>query len=483
MTKEEFFRKLDQLSQDVREFISTIPNSYEGFIVPRFSVRPDGVIPKIFSNDWVGIVSFCENTNLELDSKKINLDREQNKLNILFQKLHDIKEGFAEFSLKPNTFTEWDEARNQMISKMIEAGISLEKATDTVDKLGNRGGLNNYKFIKKIFNIKTENLDIAYKEYLACSIYNLQAITFSKYNIASAVTQNLPFDVSEKIDSLNENIVNKQSRIFELAQAQDKDQLINFVTDFHTELLLQTEQEIIPILADTDQKLRATQGDFTENGGIAMRAGTLLHDTFFAITINKWLLWICNWHQESISLSNFFEQTSKLANVPIEFNGLNVDIATLVNNPNEFDNRDLIVEGLVKNLTITQVSATKVVSTANVINTTDDKIKIVLPHIHLDSGGIVNDTYAKISGKFLVNNPEANDQPAISIDIFAYKELAVTNWNAWLRNELRIVLDVPPHNLACEYSLLSGNDGAINPIKYNLTVIKTKSFTFKITTP
>jgi hypothetical protein len=479
MTKEEFNKSVKKFVKDTKTYSESVPTAYKSFALPRISTQRDKLFALILAKDWNGLIAECRSACTEVESKFAALKTEQNNVNKLFNKAFLLKDGIVQHYKTPNRQAFWDDLRTLMLNKMLDAGVAQNDAETFLDTIGEKGGLNVYNYYKKELNQLSDLLDEAEQRHIAKYMYNYAAIALAKYNIASAVSQTPSFNVSTKITSIGNGILTRQNNLYQRAKINNKAGVISYAKSFDAWLSQRIDNEINTILAYSYQKLSAANNSFQVDGRRALKAGVLLQNALYAKALCRWLIWICKWHDECKSSSEFSTNAAKLSNSPVAWSGTDTAISAISSNPAAHDNSDVIVEGIISNLKIKHVNAVKVISTADINDANNQSVKLTLPHFKLDSGGLVNGSYARLAGKFLQSNPEAQGQPAISLDRLAYKSLSGRNWNAWLRYQLRNMFEVPAHNIAVEFSLKPGKNGAINPIKYDTTYSKPNLLTIE----
>mgnify|MGYP000589286361 CR=1 FL=1 len=176
-----------------------------------------------------------------------------------------------------------------------------------------------------------------------------------------------------------------------------------------------------------------------------------------------------NWHEEISFHEDLYKKKNNLIDEKIIWPGNLTKIKDIINSPSTYNNSDLIIRGKVKNINIRHLSRGKVLSDAEIHDSLGRVMKICIPYIKLDSGGIVEDSFIYVYGEFIISNPEANGDDAISIKRLSLSNLAKTNWEGWIRYIQRDIHEQIPHSLMCAFSSSFGSDGLINPAKYKIT--------------
>lgn len=124
----------------------------------------------------------------------------------------------------------------------------------------------------------------------------------------------------------------------------------------------------------------------------------------------------------------------------------------------------LTVEGVVGPVVNTHVRR-KVLSSAWLSNDEGLSVRVGIPHIKLDSAGLVEGAYARITGTYAVSDEEFGT-PLVTVDRRSLQADAEHSWEDWARFQLRRVFTPIPHGLAMAWSWERGLDGANNQLRY-----------------
>jgi hypothetical protein len=283
--------------------------------------------------------------------------------------------------------------------------------------------------------------------------------------------------VLQQINALNKAATRQQDKIYRLLRAGKLSELASYLREQSGWLIETIDSKIIPILSYCYAKKAAANHTSSAHGARAMAAGNLFQTLLYSLGVCTFLRWQVVWHPESELIKDYLEKARALANSPLEWPGEHRAIEKLVSNPNANHKKEVIVEGRITSMKIKHVAPKKVLSTAQIVDTDNNRINLVLPYIKLDSGGLVNNSYARVQGKFIKSHPGAGGKPAISVGRWPLRELSDTSWNAWMRYQMRNILEIPSHNLVMAFSLEPGIKGAMNPIIYEVTASEPDIFT------
>jgi hypothetical protein len=433
----------------------------------------------VLANDWAGLSSYCQTKMADLLAKMAGLAGEQSQINGLYAQLWALKPSFSLYYQSPGANASWIARRATLYADLVTQGTSPANAESLLARLDANGGQNGFNLLKGALDQYPLLLNFAFERHLSLYAYYYHTKSVADYNLIAAVPSAITYSVTSRINSLSNGIKTRQLALYTKINNNDFSGLLSSCGTYSAWVDTKMQAEIIPILSYCYQQRHAPGSSFTSDGRRAMKAGDVFQRAVYSKALFLWVKWMGQWHEEVKDRKELTAKAGSLADTPIEIAGGVISVANLHNHPATYNATDVVAEGVLSNLTITHLTATKVVSTANLANSSGTTILLVLPHIKMDSGGLVNGCYLKVSGNFLEVNPEASNQPALSVARYAMTTLAQTSWNAWLRNQMHTIYEPIPHNLEMMFSAEASTDGAINPAKYSIT--SGKSHSLKIT--
>ncbi|CAM3936573.1 MULTISPECIES: hypothetical protein [Flavobacterium] len=479
MTEQQFLTQLEALLLDTQTYADSIPIAYKNYALPIITTDNEQVYKFIVDQNWQDLKSFSEAKLLNLESKMLDMATHQYQINSLTERLFNLKDAFKKHYREPQTKDDWVAKKNALITSLNNNNTPQDKIDEFIKKVGGTGGLNAYKYQLKQYDILAKYLNYAFERHLAHSMYHYSAIVFSDYNINIQVNQNITFNTSTKIRSLSNSIKRRNSTLLNNIKDNNQIRLKSNSNNLNHWTGNTINQFGLPILIHCFQERILQNSSFLSDGKKALKASSLIQNLLFNKASSKWINWTSGFHKELNLSENLFDKKENLINEDITLTENLISIKKILKNPNQYNNQEIVIRGVVTNLEVKHIGPTKVISTADISDSKGRILKVCLPHIKLDSGGLVNNSFVYISGRFLVNNPEANNAQALSIDRLSIGELSKTNWIAWARYELRNIFEPIPHNLNLKFTLESGNNGALNPIKYNVTFSKNNLLNFK----
>lgn len=433
------------------------------------------IVPFVQAGDWSGLSTYCQSQMVVLLSTISSLESEQLQINALYAQLWALKPAFSLYYRAIASNTSWIARRPSLANDLVSQGMSVAEAETFLTKIESSGGQNGYYLAKSSLDQYPSMINYAFERHLSLYAYYYHTKAVADYNLLAAIPQNLTYNVSTKINSLKNRIESRQAVIQSKIQNDDFPGLLSSCSTYSAWVDTRMSADILPILANCYQERQSPSSSFTTDGRRAMKAGNVFQQAVYSKALFLWVKWMGQWHEEVSDRKELASKANSLADLPVEIAGGVISVADLHNHPNSYDATDVVAQGVLSNLTITHLTATKVVSTADLNNSSGVSIRLVLPHIKMDSGGLVNGCYLKVSGNFLVSNPEAAGQTALSVARYPMSTMDNTNWNAWLRNQLRTVYQPIPHNLEMMFSAEASIEGAINPAKYSITSGKPNS--------
>lgn len=438
-----------------------------------------GVGPFILAGDWPGLQAYCQGKMSATLSKVVLLANERSQINSLYAGILALKPDFSTYYVAPGSNATWQGYRAQMYQDMVNQGMSATDAETFLTKLDTKGGQNAYELAKGALDQYPLLVNDAIEGHIGQYAYYYHADALAQVNIHFANPVVLGYNVSNKINSLSNGLKTRQTTVYNKIKALDIAGAVSSCNTYIAWINARMQAEIAPIVAYCRQARNAVGSSFTNDGRRAMKAGALFQEAVYCRALFEWIRFMAQWHAEVKTYKELTAKAASLAATTVGISGTTVSVSTLNGNPAAYDGQDVVVEGVLSNLAITHVTATKVKSTAEVKNSAGVAVNVVLPHIKLDSGGLIVGAYVKLSGRFAASNAEAGGSPAISLSRLPLGDLAQTSWHAWLRQQLSNVYVVVPHNLETTFSGEPGADGLVNPVKYAVTANTTT--TLKIT--
>lgn len=480
MTKIEFENALEVFRSNAQAYAGIAQANSSRYSISGIVGDRRNVEPFVIADDWSGLSSYCQTKMAEILGTMSSLVGEQHAVNGLYSQLWPLKPSFSDYVPRPDAAADWLDQRTIISTGLINGGRTVEESEKFLSWYGKNGGQRAFKSLVNALDQYPILYNYSYERNLSLFAYYYHAKAVAEYNLQIATPQALSYNVTSKINSLKNQIKYREGVIFTKTKNNDFPGLIRACARYSAWVDEKMQDEIVPILAHCHQERKAPGSKFTTDGRRAMKAGNLFQQAVYAKALFLRIGWIGGWHEEVDDPKELSRKAAKLSNLPVEIEGNVISVAKLEKRPSKYDGKDVVAQGELRNLSIVHLTATKVISTAELINNRGHAIKIVLPHFKLDSGGLVEGCYLKVSGTFRAENPEAGNQPAMSVARYPMTTLGKTSWNAWLRNQMRTIYEPIAHNPEMMFSAEATGNGAINPVRFGTTCGKPQLF--KITT-
>jgi len=198
---------------------------------------------------------------------------------------------------------------------------------------------------------------------------------------------------------------------------------------------------------------------------ISIENGMVIRDLFLVLlTTKKMEFLVSNPHSKMYADWQDAGKTTTLQSK--EPKAKSATIERLIKQGNKYNNTLISVKGKITRIKINH-KFNKAISYAFITDGMRE-VRITLPHIKMDSGGMVPGSYAKVTGKWLQKNKESYNRPSLALDRVSYTTLAKSHWKSWVCLQMNKVYEPNPHSLNITHSWKPGANGAINQIKYSL---------------
>lgn len=469
MTLQQFQSSLDNFNIKLNNFSNRIQVSYPNLaitITPKDDAR---VYNYVIQNQWVNLKSLSEGIINDLETKFTQIESYQLEINDLVNDLFVLKSDFRNHCPEPATRSSWTTVRQNMETTLLAEGIKQTVIDLVVDRIGNKGGLNAYNYLVKQIEAYARDLNFIFERHLSHYQFHKYSLGCANVNINSTINQNISYNVSTRLRNLKYSLEGRFSTIFRNIKLENKGFLRNNLNSLENWADTKLTSDVIPLLVHTQNIWNSNPSSFYSSGKKVMKATDLFHKVILHKSTAKYLTWMNNWHEEISFHEDLYKKKNNLIDEKIIWPGNLTKIKDIINSPSTYNNSDLIIRGKVKNINIRHLSQGKVLSDAEIHDSLGRVMKICIPYIKLDSGGIVEDSFIYVYGEFIISNPEANGDDAISIKRLSLSNLAKTNWEGWIRYIQRDIHEQIPHSLMCAFSSSFGSDGLINPAKYKIT--------------
>lgn len=266
------------------------------------------------------------------------------------------------------------------------------------------------------------------------------------------------------IQAIEKRMNNYYKEIKKIILKKDTDKLEKFCRTSIEDIQEYIDKTLLPSAAALLRKEATNRKTFDDILDLSVKIGTLIRESILLLAFIKRVDFYVKNNTIHTEMPGY--QKAALLNLTSEGTKASaVSFKSLAVKGEDHDQKEIRIKGRVMKIVITHIYK-KPISTVYI---TDGVyiVAAVIPHIKIDSTGLVRNTYVEMTGVWNENNKEAKDKPALMIDRIDHTTRAKTNWHSWLALEMNDVFEVMPHSVNANLSWKQGRNGAINPIKYS----------------
>ena len=423
-------------------------------------------VKMIGDQDWDGLINFARNELSIRHSAVTTMEQRQEQVIALNKKIRKAVT-FSNAIWIPLTKGEgWETINDQLKQELSKKNITSDKADGMINDILSID-------IPEVANNATEASinTIKQLDHLACK----QMTAFMGASFALAIARlNKPLEVETSLTlkpevfckQAEKQLVSTETAIWESLRKGD------LVTSRSYSCIL-SQQAATMLMNGSLQYVRAISKkrlsqscDFIKDGRLAIRFGALVRSQLRAIALGHMVAWLSNWEENGPLTSNWLKSAKKLPFASkIKIPTL-VPIASVAANPAKYDGEELTIEGVLSSVKIMH-RGRKVISSGEISDINGTSVKITIPYIKLDSGGMIPGAFVRISGTWQKESKEINGS-ALLISRYNFGELSKISWSDWATLQLRSIFEQVPNGLETTYSWEAGINGAGNPLRYGV---------------
>jgi hypothetical protein len=448
-----------------RAFANNLPLAIQSFETSLPSTLIKDLFYEVQAENWNGIREMCYERMMKTEISFSKMTEFQNQFNTILNYSAALNAEIKK--AKPaSKIKDWKKMKADAISKLMEIGVEKTKIEDAIKQIESYKPAKiddkTFKNYQRIITSVDEMASVQLVNYMHNYFARLVSLFNLRYSEPSEADRKA---IGTFISTNSKELLFKTEAIQEALAINDyktgRVNALNLISWIENELL----EKAIAYAANLASLRDSQEDDFEKDGQLSVAIGQLLRKLLYSISLAKWISWTCNWHSSLASPNMWGKFSSKLtiADQPsIEL----TKIASVNSDPANFDGKFVTVEGEISEVTIVHLRQ-KAISSASIIDSSGNSIKIVMPYIKFDSTGMSKGSYAQVSGVFQSVNKELNGGPGLSIDMTSLAQESKTDWLAWTKLQMRQIYNEMPHYINAQFSWQAGSDGAINPIKYN----------------
>jgi hypothetical protein len=199
-------------------------------------------------------------------------------------------------------------------------------------------------------------------------------------------------------------------------------------------------------------------------GREALRVASALRLSLFTISASRVVEWTAAWPQahpyfaewQTAARTKPFKSAYRAPSV--------AELAQIARTPSAFEGKYLSLEGTIGPVVIVH-RGEKAISSTSISDGKGAVVSCGIPHIKLDSGGMVPGSFAIVTGTFRNKSAEF-PAPCLILDRRNLTDDSRESWVDWLTLQMLPILAIPPHALCAVSSWKPGPDGPGNPLRY-----------------
>jgi hypothetical protein len=314
----------------------------------------------------------------------------------------------------------------------------------------------------RAMNTTTSNLNNLAQRNLTCLMGAILALCVAQFNRAVKARLEVAPLSARSVRALEAEVLTREKEIWEALKRQDlagASREAKELADRAALLLSKTVDQAAAIA-----RLRKDAPNSGKNDVMAIETGNLIRKLLLAIALGRWVTWLAAWGGREKMLQQWQQAAARRKFRSEHKVPPRVPVAALLANGGGFDGKVVSLRGVLGPVTITH-RGKKVVSRAPLFLSNGRSVELILPHIKLDSGGLVPGASAEIAGTWRLKSTEAKG-PALQIQRRKLGEESRSSWLAWVEASLQHFIEVVPHQLVATWSWEPGPNGAGNSLLY-----------------
>lgn len=198
----------------------------------------------------------------------------------------------------------------------------------------------------------------------------------------------------------------------------------------------------------------------------ALDIALAIRENLFASSSSRAAAWIASWPEDSPLFTRWSSAAKATDFIVPEMHTSTTTPSDIVAHPGAFAGRRISVEGRVGAIEITH-RGHKAISSTTLTDQAGAHIRVGLPYIKIDSGGMVPGAFARVTGYYSASHADF-DVAVLVPDRRNLSDESRTDWLAWLALEIQPSYWSVPHNLNLEWTWAAGPEGPGNLLKYQV---------------
>jgi hypothetical protein len=457
-------KNMRQLVSDMRQLHKTDAANVAEWIKVRADGRRPEFVAAIMSQSWPRLAS---KARAELKAGRSRLDAMKDRQ----RRIQEIGQSvtwaavLAEAAFVPTAKRQdWTSLRKQIKQRLLGDGLTATKANAALNKFEAMDGTELGKQGKRLVELLTNQLNAQAQKQFAALSGAVLALAVARFNESIAAPTDVPATAASTAAGMKSRLDQVEKKIWTELGADNvlaAGAYGAYLVHIGATALM---NEVLPKAAAVSVRRHSPSGSFTQDGRLAIELGDLIRALLRAIALGRFVAWLAKWPTDNNEVQDWIAHAKKLQFPPGHAPPVSQTISTLAVDSARLDGGDLSIEGVLGPVTIVH-RGRKAISSATVTDSKGKSVKIVIPYIKLDSGGMVAGSYVRISGKWQKLSKEVGG-PALLIDRLNFGELGKRSWSDWVTTRLRHSFEAVPHGLAASWSWEAGADGTGNQLRY-----------------
>ncbi|HEY5948658.1 MAG TPA: hypothetical protein VIV40_24370 [Kofleriaceae bacterium] len=356
----------------------------------------------------------------------------------------------------PEDNVHWTAIRQQIAAALADSGLSASQIEQAFDQYSRATIDDVAQALQVPLNLISEQIDASTRGRhsalsatdlaLAVSMFNVVGVTPHKPRpgAALAATQRADKFLRELFQKLKSG-----TRVKVVRTAQAAEQWAG--------------RAVASLALDAGHYARTMQRP-SEVSRKALEIAEAIRIVMFLEAASRKVAWVAGWHDGSRRIEQFreaannktFESAYRAPDV--------IDLDDVLQSQQAYDGRDIAIEGTVGPVAIIH-RHTKVVSSTSLTTASGAVLRVGLPHIKIDSGGLVPGSYARVAGRFSLTHADFRG-PVLVPHRRNLTGDAQSSWLDWLTLQLLPIVTIPAHHVTAVWTWELGADGPANPLRY-----------------
>ena len=451
---------------DLHQLGNNLANSFEKLAkkkIPASSYvafQRDKYLRACATEDWVRLEDQADTETDRANKKIAALEKQQSELASLNQQVQGYVEAARQEWTTLQSRDEWNDIK-QRIKSELPPGTSQQKANEFIKELGRLHKGNVLSAVEKPLISRAESLHMISASWLSSFMGADLARTVSRFNKLKNPALESPSALSNWLADTNSSLQQLSKALVKAFRQKDIAGARNAARDlqqFGTGQNLEKATRAAAALAIA----RQNAVNRWVLGPVAADVGDVMRDLLMAESIG---LIAGSAAIQEFGLADEWCTAAASLDFPSAWKAPKATaIQKLWTDPNQFDNTTVTIEGIAGPV-INEHKNNKVFSSLWVMDPQGNGIRVGVIHIKLDSGGLVEGSYVRVTGKFRASDPEF-PTPTVRVGRRKFTEDARLSMQDWMASRTQEIFTPIPHAFTMAFSWERSAFGAANQLRF-----------------